>query len=568
MEAIFFLAMRRMRVPLLALVCTYSVAVLGLVLIPGVDVDGNPWRMSFFHAFYFVSFMASTIGFGEIPYAFTEAQRLWVIFTIYSTVVVWIYSIGTLIGLVKDSAFQRALTENRFTRRIHRLREGFYLVCGYGETGSTLVRALTDRDRHAVVLEIDEERVGMLQIENLRQYVPVLCGDAGRPHHLMGAGLEHSLCQGVVALTDDNEVNLMIAITSKLLRKDLKVICRADSQDVEANMASFGTDHIINPLDTFALYMATAFQSPGLYLLQEWFSGMGGESLKEPVYPPCEGLWVVCGFGRFGKKVLQRLEAEGVETVVIEAMPEKTGLPEGHYVVGRGTEVITLQEAGIDRAVGLVAGTDNDLNNLSIIMTARELNPDLFVVVRQNLKEHQAIIDAVQADMVMHASSIVAHKIHLLLGSPLLSEFMNLALFQDDAWACELASRVIAMVEDELPAVWEVPISEDSSLAVTRVIEQGKRVTLGDLLCDPLERGEELPSFPLLLIHNGTRILMPERDVVLDEGDRVLFCGHPSARPRMEWVQQNEHVLSYILTGDSPPQGAVWALFRQRSRKS
>ena len=94
---------------------------------------------SFFHAFYFVSFMATTIGFGEIPYEFTDAQRLWVSLSLYATVVSWIYAIGTILSLVQDKTFQAAIAENRFARHIRHMREPFHLICGYGETGSALV---------------------------------------------------------------------------------------------------------------------------------------------------------------------------------------------------------------------------------------------------------------------------------------------------------------------------------------------------------------------------------------------------------------------------------------------
>jgi Trk K+ transport system NAD-binding subunit len=564
METIFFLAMRRMRAPLILLIVSYSVAILGLVLTPGLDADGNPWHMDFFHAFYFVSFMATTIGFGEIPFAFSEAQRLWATFTIYTTVVVWIYSIGTLIGLVQDPAFKQAMTESRFARRIRRMRSGFYLICGYGETGSALVRAITERNRHAVVVEIDQSRVQILRMENLREFVPALCGDASRPVHLMEAGLEHPRCRGVVALTNVNEVNLQIAITSKLLHKDITVICRADRHEVEANMASFGTDHIIDPFDTFALHLSTAFQAPGLFLLEQWLSGELDQPLVDPLYPPCEGLWILCGYGRFGKAVYQRLRDEGLETVVVEATPEKTGTPEDGCVVGWGTEAVTLEEAGINRAVGLVVGTDNDANNLSIIMTAREMNPDLFVVTRQNLLENQSIIAAVEADIVMHPSSIIANKIRLLLATPMLSEFINLALFEEDQWACQLVSRIVALVDDRVPEVWEVKITEEEALAVCNALGKGAAIELGTLLLDSREREQTLECIPLLLVQHGSRIMLPAPDTRLDEGDMLLFCGSRSARSRMEWVLQNENALAYVLTGEAPAQGAVWRWAVQR----
>ena len=66
LSRVLFLFFRRMRTPLIVLILTYSISAIGLVLILGTDADGNTWRFDFFHAFYFVSFMGSTIGFGEL----------------------------------------------------------------------------------------------------------------------------------------------------------------------------------------------------------------------------------------------------------------------------------------------------------------------------------------------------------------------------------------------------------------------------------------------------------------------------------------------------------------------
>lgn len=565
MEPVFFLVMRRMRAPLLTLVVAYAVAMLGLVLIPGTDGDGNPYRLDFFHAFYFVSYMATTIGFGEIPHAFNGAQRLWVVFTIYSTVVVWVYAIGTIISLFQDPAFRRAMTRNRFLRRVRRMREGFYLICGYGETGSALVRALTDQGQHAVVVEILPERVDMLRMENLRDFVPALCADASRPASLRDAGLEHDLCKGVVALTNVNEVNLKVAITSKLLHPSIQVICRADSKDVEKNMASFGTDYIVDPFDTFALHLAIAYQAPCLYVLQQWLAGEEDRKLCDPIYPPREGRWVVCGFGRFGKAVLQRLRFEGLDTVVVEASPWKTGTPKGTLVHGRGTEAETLEEAGIREAAGLVAGTDDDANNLSIIMTARELNPNLFVVARQNLSENQSIIEAVKADMVMHPSFIIANKIQALLAAPMLDEFFSLSRYQTEAWACELVSRIAAVTTARPPEVWELWVEEDYAFAVVGALHQGRVVCVGDLLRDPRDRGRELPCIALMLISDEARTLLPDPETRLHPEDRILFCGRPESHNAMRWTLMNEHALFFVTTGESRPQGWLWGRLRGRA---
>ena len=543
----------------MTLLVVYSIAILGLTLIPGQDASGNVRYMDFFHAVYFVSFMATTIGFGEIPFEFTNAQRLWVTVTMYIGVISWLYAIGTILALLQDKTFQHALSENKLAKKIKGLREPFYLVCGYGETGSTLVKGLTDAGQHVVVIEEDENRRNMIRIDNLREFVPSLHGDAQKPLHLQEAGLQHEMCQAVVAVTNVNEANLKIAITSKLLHPHIKVICRADSHDVEKNMASFGTDYIIDPYDTFATSLATAFQVPCLFLLQSWlFSANDYLELDEPVYPPKNKHWVICGFGRFGKALYQRLKKEGIDVVVIEADPATTGEPEEGIVVGRGTEASTLSEANIEQACGLIAGTDNDANNLSMVVTARELNPDLFIIIRQNHSDNSAIIDAVKADLIMHPSKIIADKIRVLLGTPMLYQFISLAYYQENDWACELVSRISALVGKHVPKLVEIPIDKEHAQAVVEVLSEGQTVKLGDLLRDPWKRKDCLNCIVLMIECHNDRILLPPPGTHINVGDRLLVCAGGQGFTRLRWNLQHDNILSYVRKGTVTKHGWLW----------
>ncbi|HHJ13626.1 MAG TPA: potassium channel protein [Gammaproteobacteria bacterium] len=559
MDNIVFLIFRRMRRPLLTLLVVYSISVLGLVLIPGQDANGNPWHMDFFHAFYFVSFMSTTIGFGEIPYEFTDAQRLWVSVTMYAGVISWIYAIGTILTLLQDRTFQDSLAERRLARRIRTMTQPFYLICGYGETGSMLVRGLTDVGQHVVVVEIDQQRANMIKLENLRDYVPTLHGDAQKPLHLQEAGLQHPCCEAVVAVTNDNEANLKVAITSKLLHPDIKVICRADSRDIEMNMASFGTDHIIDPYETFATYLSTAFRVPCLYLMQRWLTGSVGDCrLSDPVYPPKSQHWVICGYGRFGKAVYERLVEEGIEVRVVEARPDLTGEPKQGVITGRGTEAETLMQADIETAGGLIAGTDNDANNLSIVVTARFLNPDLFIVLRQNHSDNSSIIDAVKADMVMHPSQIIADKIRVLLGTPMLHRFISLASHQENEWACELVSRISALVGRCVPELEEVRIDDYHAEAVTDALDEGEHVRIGELLHDSWQRDRQIRCIVLMMQREQENILLPPADTELKPGDRLLVCAGRGGIRRLYWNMQNAGILSYVRTGEVRTHGWLW----------
>lgn len=558
MDTIFFLILRRMRAPLLTLLLAYAIAIFGLVLIPGQEVDGSPWHMDFFHALYFVSYMATTIGFGELPYEFSDAQRLWVLVCIYATVIAWIYSIGSLIALLQDKTLQRAREKRWFESRVKAIREPFYLVCGYGQTGSGLVRALTNQGQRAVVLDSAADRVAQLRLENLREFVPALRADVRRPESLLLAGLRRRHCAAVLALTSSNEVNLKVALASKLIKPSVKVICRADSHDVEANMASFGTDHIYDPFDIFSDYLATALRAPGLALLQDWLSGAPGSRLKDPVSPPTKGLWILCGYGRLGKALCDRLIHLGIEVIVIEATPERTGEPPVKWVRGWGTEAKTLLEAEIDRAVGLVAGTNNDTNNLSILMTAKELRPDLFTLVRENQEMNELLFSAIGADLRMRPSAIVAQRIRTLLSNPLVMDFIAVARRREDSWACELVSRIAALVQDSSPEVWEVRIDEEGAYALLQHGLDRSRLSLETLLRDPSEREQDLPVIALMHQRETDSSLLPKFDRVLMPGDRLLFCGSAASRSKMSWVLQNCHALNYVITGEQVASGWVW----------
>ena len=558
MDNIVFLILRRMRRPLLTLVMVYAISILGLVLIPGQDAQGNPWRMDFFHAFYFISFMSTTIGFGEIPYEFTDAQRAWVTLSIYMTVIAWIYGIGNILSLLQDHAFQQAIRERRFSQHIKHQRDSFYLLCGYGETGGELTRALTDRGQHVVVVDGDEFKVSMIRLQNLRDYVPVLHGDARRPRILKEAGLQHPLCDGVVALTNNNEVNLKIAISAKLLNPAVTVICRAESHDVEANMASFGTDYIIDPFDTFARHLATALQSPGLYLMQRWLTSKPGSALEDPVYPPDRGHWIVCGYGRFGKAVVERLRKKGTSITVVEENPAGDEALGYELVRGRGTEADTLLQAGIPEAVGIVAGTDNDTNNLSIVMTAKALKPTLFVIARQNYRENDLLFNQVNADMVMHPSTIIAEKIRVLLATPMLYEFLGLAAYQDEAWACALVSRITGLVNQRVPEIQEVVLDKEGRCAISEALDRGMCIQLEDIMRDPGNRERPLDCIALLRVSRNSRELLPKGDTALVLGDRLLFCGTRRAFSRMQWNLCHAATLEYVLTGEEKPRSWIW----------
>lgn len=546
-----------MRLPLILIIVSFSIAILGLSLMPGVDNQGNPWRMSIFDAFYVISYTATTIGFGEIPYAYSQAQRLWLTFSIYLTVIPWFYAIGKIITLLQDNALRQAMTAERFAKTVSLIREPFYILCSYGQSAGVLVRALDEKGMRVVVIEPQQERLYELELANTKNVVPYLCADAKLPENLERAGVYHPMCSGVITLTDNDQVNLAVAIAVKLMRPELSVTARAERDDIAANMASFGTDHIINPYTLFGDQLAMRVHALGTFLLHEWLTGAPGDTLLPPKNPP-RGKWIVCGYGRFGKSVVQNLEREHISITIIEAMPELTECD--HCIVGSGTEAKTLIEAGVQEAVGIVAGTDNDINNLSIVMTAYELNPQLFVVIRKNNRHNSTLFKEFDAHITMQPTDIIAHECLAHLVSPLLAQFLSVARNQSNQWANSLISHLVSIVGESVPETWSIKIDSQHAPAVIQFMNEGTHINLQHLFKDPSNREQQLDMVALLLLRNNEPILLPDATTPIMAEDRILFCGTNDAKWAQPSTLNNLKTLNYVINNIETPDSFVWNL--------
>nr|MBV6628779.1 potassium channel protein [Oceanococcus sp. HetDA_MAG_MS8] len=535
MNSVLFLVMRRMRRPLIMLICAYAVAIGGLVLIPGEDDQGQLWHFDFFHAFYFISFVGPTIGLGEIPYALVPAQRFWVSFSLYLTVISWLYAIGKIFSLVGEPAFVRALSETRFRRSVHSLSEPFHLICGYGETGSLLVEALCARGWRCVVIDSSSQRLDDLELAELPVDIPRLCANAGDTRVLIEAGLKHRYCHSVIAVTNSDAVNTKIAVTCKLLQPERMVLCRADSAAAMENMASFNTDHIVNPHTIFAEQMALAIRKPHVNELHRWLGARAGKPLKPPLLPPT-GRWIICGYGRLGQAVRRYLDANDIDVTVIERDASHFSDNNSaiqHRIIGSATDPEPLHEAGVESCQGILAGTDSDADNLSIVLTARDINPDIYAVARQNHFRERELFAAAKLPLVVDLNRILAWRMLPLATVPSLDEFLACCRSQEDDWARELMDNLRALTGDTSPEVVHVPLWGQGSQGLCQALAR-RTVRLRDL--GGHIDGETIPVIGLMLKRAEERSLLPDPETELQPGQQLLLATVAHSAHRLEWL--------------------------------
>lgn len=563
MNNVLYLFLRRMRFPLVLIIGIYAITVTGLALVPGVDDQGNPTEgMGLFNAFYVISYTGTTIGFGELPHPYSVAQRLWMTFSIYLTVIGWSYSVVTMISLVQDPLFQSAMRAGRFARRVKRLHEPFYIVCGVGETGSLVCHGLDRLGLRFVVVDANPERLQALRLEDFHSDPPMAPGDAAQPATLTTAGLLSPHCRGVMALAVDDATNRAIAVTVRLLAPGVPVMARVGDPTEGLNMGAFGGDFIANPFERFAQHLAEAVATPEAFHLREILTGLPGDPLPAKHRPP-RGHWIMCGYGRFGHRIREYLEAAGLGVTVIDKL--HYGEP-GVDIEGTGTDAPCLMRAGITISAGIVAGNANDLKNLAIALIARELNPGIFIVTRQNQLSNQPLFDAFSEDLPMQPSRIVAREFLALITTPLLGRFIDLIPERDED-DCARLSRALGRVNRGLvPEIWSVTLDEKEAPAVTHELTHGRWVNTGHLLVDPFDRSRAADVL-VLMVSRGEQIMsLPATDVHLAQGDRLLLAGSPEASRAMSLVLNHANLLDYVRTGRERHGGWVWQALDARRR--
>lgn len=137
--------------------------------------------------------------------------------------------------------------------------------------------------------------------------------------------------------------------------------------------------------------------------------------------------YIVCGFGRIGKKICKLLKLEGRPFVVIEKDPEKIAAIKENgflFVKGDGTEREILEAAKIKHAKGIFTTFSDESKNIFIGIVAKKINPNVRVVAR-NEEETEDVFEASGIDAVVSPTRVGARKMFLCMLRPYVVDFLD-----------------------------------------------------------------------------------------------------------------------------------------------
>ncbi len=238
------------------------------------------------------------------------------------------------------------------------------------------------------------------------------------------------------------------------------------------------------------------------------FQRIMGRKKVEKQIDALSGHYIVCGFGRMGALICREFAAKPLAFVVVEKIPEVIEKLESEgylFLRGDATDDDTLLRAGIKRAKGLISVVASDTENVYITLTARELNPDLFILARSGDEGSDIKLKRAGASKVISPYLIGGSRMAQAILRPNVVDFIEIATGRE---------HMDLQME-------EILIPHDSGFIGENLVSSGFRKETGVMIV-----GIKKAS--------GKMVFNPESQTRLEAHDTLIVLGESSAIMKLE----------------------------------
>jgi len=207
-----------------------------------------------FDALYMTVITLATVGYGETN-PLTGAGRVFTIFLILGGVSIVAYAFSTLTSIIVEGQISVVLKRRRMEKEIAKLF-GHYIVCGVSHSARVIMDELQKTGRTFVVVDQDRETVERLISEGFK----VVEGDATEEETLKKAGIMEAT--GVFAVLASDQYNAFLALTTKGLNPNVRVVSTQRELAVRQQLLRSGADNVVNPQYIGGLRMVSEMVRP------------------------------------------------------------------------------------------------------------------------------------------------------------------------------------------------------------------------------------------------------------------------------------------------------------------
>lgn len=221
------------------------------------------------------------------------------------------------------------------------------------------------------------------------------------------------------------------------------------------------------------------------------------------------GHCIICGHGQMGQIVAAELHRSGKDIVVLERDEQaalkcrESGIT---YLQQDATEESALVNAGVERADILISLVNRDAENVFIVVTARALNPDIFISARANTRGVEKRLYHAGANHVVSPYASAAVRIIQNVLRPTISDFLDSAISKEGELALELE---------------EILVPEGAAFAGLPLMDSNIRNDF-DLIIVAIKR------------RDGSRVFNPSSLEPIHAGDTLIAIGPRANLDRFE----------------------------------
>jgi voltage-gated potassium channel len=215
------------------------------------------------------------------------------------------------------------------------------------------------------------------------------------------------------------------------------------------------------------------------YILSEILLGRIEKRRKIKMISKLKNHYIICGLGRVGIEIANELAQNKIEFIVVDHADEPIETARRNkwlYIQGNASNDETLLETQIASAKGLFAALDTDSENVYVTLSAKSLNPSIFIVARATVFETVSKLEKAGADRVVSPQIIGGRRMASMALQPSVCDFLD-TIMQTEETEIKLA---------------EIEIQPKSRIDGITIRESGKKYGIEALIISVIEKGEKI----------------------------------------------------------------------------
>ena len=213
-------------------------------------------QWSVWDAFYMTVTTVATVGYREV-HQLSFPGQVFTVILIFSGVGTAFYTATLLVAAIVEGGLHRRFQQRRFARMLEQL-ENHFILCGYGRIGAIIADELQRQEVPFIVVERDPGRSHQVME---RGWLGV-AADASQEEVLRRVGIDRA--RGLIAAVGTDAENVYTVLTARVMRPDLFIIARVESDDAENKLKRAGADRVISPYHIGANHMVQSALRPAV----------------------------------------------------------------------------------------------------------------------------------------------------------------------------------------------------------------------------------------------------------------------------------------------------------------